>query len=137
MNKTHAIANRKGQIDRIVSLPDIFDPAAQCEDGETAYPVGDNVRDDTHYIKLSTGKANKRPATPCTLSRTEVPADGKTPVKLSQMRPDTHVKITGPVSAEAIMSGADSITFSVPGQYTLTATAPFPARPREITIHAT
>lgn len=134
----YAITKKSGRICFFSTGPESV-VWAQCSDGQQAVPVGDTVSDVTHYINTVTGNANKRDATPCTPSRTELPADGETALTLSQMRPNTVITVTGPVSATMTVAqgGSDTIRFHKPGTYTITAEAPFPAMPKEITINAT
>ena len=110
--------------------------AVQCDEGQSYVAVAIRATDSTHYINPETGKPNKRQPSPCTPSRTEVPADGTTHVTLSQMREGTQVRIRGPVNDDFTASGSEQITFAVPGTYTITATASFPALSKTVTIHA-
>ena len=134
----HAICVETGSVWRIRRT--VMGPAdfaeAQCDEGEHIALVDRSVDPRTYYINPETGKPNKRQPSPCTPSRTEVPADGATHVTLSQMREGTQVNIRGPVNDDFTASGSDQITFAVPGRYTITATAAFPALPREIQINA-
>lgn len=112
----------------------------QCTGDQKAFAVADQVNDLSYYVKASTGKANLRDTTPCTPSATSVPADGTTALTLSQMRDGTTLAIRGPVSSDLTSSGDNAsyaLTFTTPGDYTITATAPFPARPKTIHITAT
>lgn len=115
--------------------------ALETQDPEESYDryaeVGPSVRDDSHYIDAATGNARPRPKTPCIASATTVAADGESTITLADMADDTQIAIAGPVPDALTVSGSVELTFTRPGQYTITATAPFPARPREITIDAT
>ena len=133
----HAIyKNGDTNIDRCVEGPESW-AKNQCASDESIEPITDGGSSSTHFIKESTGRPNLRDMTPCTPSRTELPADGITTLTLSQMRADTQVTIDGPTTDSFTASGSETLTFIMPGVYTITATAPFPARPKEMTINVT
>jgi|GEM_PF-5692817 len=123
-----------GYIDMIADVPEGYQHDAI--DGFGFLPVKSNIGQRSHCINLDTLKPNLRDTTPCTPSTLTVPADGTTPVTLSQMRADTQIQIRGPVSDTFTASGSEQLTFAVPGRYTITATAAFPSLPREIAINA-
>ena len=134
----YAIHNAAGRIRCVCDAHSQIVADAQCGIGEKATPITGESSDITNWIKPDTYRLNKRPTTPCTPSRTELPADGTTSVALSQMRPSTVVTIRGPdIAEETVEEGTLRLTFATPGQYIITATAPFPARAKEIVIRAT
>lgn len=113
---------------------------AQCGDDETLMLDGETQSSPArHYMSPETGRRNARPATPCVLSRETLPADGTAELALSRLRPGTTINVAGPVTMQidSPSGGTERLTFTRPGRYTVTATAPWPARPHEITIHAT
>ncbi|MES1927564.1 hypothetical protein [Salinisphaera sp. T31B1] len=52
------------------------------------------------------------------------------------MRDDTQIDVAGPEPQQMTATGSAQLTFSAPGRYRITATAPFPALPKTITIQA-
>ena len=134
----HAIYVEDGgvwRIRRMILGPESF-ASAQCREGEGITPLTQPADPRNYYINPETGKPNKRTLSSCTPSRAEVPADGTTHVTLSQLHDGTQISIRGPVNDDFTASGSEQITFAVPGRYTITATAGFPALPKRITIDA-
>ena len=129
---------RTGQIDRYVSCGELQQAAAQCSVGEGAITIPPSATDATHYINLETHRADLRYASPCVISKAEVPADGVTHTTLSRLRSGTQITITGPDQHTLIVNdGSLELTFTAAGRYTITVEAPFPALATEVTIDAT
>lgn len=118
-------------MDRRTQLIEANTPA-----GRAAIEVDENVNDANYYLDASL-TPQLRPDTPCTVDVTSVPADAATPVTLSQLPADTQITIAGPVSDSLTATGSVELTFAVPGAYTITATAEFPALPAEFKVDAT
>ena len=137
-----SIFNRAtGQIPASIDIDDftsesIIDEIAESYKNEvdSVVKTSDTVSGTTHYINIETGLANLRDMSPCTPSTLTVPADGATPITLSQMREGTELVIEGPKPRSMTAGGSVKLTFDTPGDYRVTATAPFPALPKTITI---
>lgn len=135
--KGYAIYDKStGRIRRVMS-DNLESAKLQCQSGDLGYArcnMGDGGA--THYVGPDTGRKRKRPATECHVDRSDVSADGITPVTLSGMADDTHIRVDGLISGEMTTSGTDTLTFTNPGRYTVTATAPFPAKSKTLTVLA-
>ena len=134
-----AIYDSDGRIDRMVISRSEIRAKNQIGENEQICRVRADTSNDSHYIKITTRKANQRPRTPVQSSRSSVPADDTTELALSKLRPGTRIDVQGPIAMQidSPSGGTERLTFARPGRYTLTATAPWPAQPRELVIDAT
>jgi len=125
-----------GKIKLSVTSFDDDEADNNCQEGQSAAFTGERFPSGDYYINTETLRPNLRDSTPCVASTTQLAADGTASLTLSQMRADTQVTIDGPTTDSFTASGSETLTFIMPGVYTITATAPFPARPKEMTINA-
>lgn len=130
-----------GEIAKIIGGdPTITEAKKETSAGQSLYAANDQVIDDlTHYIDTSgtTPTPQPRTQTACTASATTVSADGVSTITLSGLAANTQIDIQGPVASSFTNSAAsEDLTFGAAGEYTITATAPFPALPNEIKVTA-
>lgn len=131
---SYAVYNPSGAIAAVYQCPATH-ISYQCEPGQNYVKCPNDVTARSYYV--ANGAVTPRPQTPISFDKTAVQADGVDKLTLSGMSAETQVTVVGPASAQFTASGTDQLTFAIPGEYTLTATAPFPATPVVETVNAT
>lgn len=128
---SYAVYDTTGKIRVVIDCPESHMPH-QLDVGEN-YVEGENIDGRNDYVL--NGTITLRPNSVCTVSATTVSANAVTAVTLTTTA-GAEVSVTGPFESNFISASSDDITFSVPGEYTITVEEPFPAKPAKVTIHA-
>jgi hypothetical protein len=112
----------------------------QCDDHHFVLIMSDDTDRTRCFVEYSgegVASIRERPDTPCITSGNHAVADGTDAVTLSDLPPGTEASITGPITESVIVNDGElHLTFTQPGRYVVTATAPFPAAPAEVIIDA-
>lgn len=124
----------------IVGMPG---PSARPMDDSDVAPefavITDGADDaNTHDHYISAGVVTARPASPCTIDKTSITANGLDTATISSIPVGTTALVTdanGTV-AYTVNDGTLEITADEPGQIAITVAAPFPAKALTVTVTA-